>query len=181
MTQALLVMDVQPVVLSRYPDDTYLPRLADAIAAARTAGLPVIYVVVGFRPGYQEVSKTNKMFGALAIAKPPAPPEATAVHPAVAPEKDDIIITKRRVSAFTGSDLDLILRAGAITHLTLTGCATSGVVLSTLREAADRDLTLTVLSDACLDNDPEVHQLLTEKIFPTQATVTTIATWKQSL
>src|ERR1044071_743246 len=45
---------------------------------------------------------------------------------------------------------------------------TSGVVLSTLREAADRDFGLTVLADACLDNDPEVHRVLTEKVFPAQ-------------
>lgn len=174
-------MDVQSVVVSRYPDPAYLPRLAAAVGASRAAGIPVIYVVVGFRPGYQEVSPNNKMFGGLAHAKPPADPEASAVHPAVAPEKDDIIVTKRRVSAFTGSDLDLVLRAGEIDHLVLTGVATSGVVLSTLREAADRDLTLTVLADGCLDSDPEVHRVLTEKIFPMQAEVRTIADWAGSL
>ncbi len=98
-------------------------------------------------------------------------------HPDVAPGPDDIVVTKRRVSAFAGSDLDVVLRAKGIDHLVLTGIATSGVVLSTLRQAADLDFTLTVLSDGCLDNDPEVHGVLMEKVFPRQAEVTTVAGW----
>jgi nicotinamidase-related amidase len=71
----------------------------------------------------------------------------------------------------------MVLRAGGIDHLVLTGIATSGVVLSTLREAADRDFRLTVLADACSDGDEEVHRVLTEKVFPRQAEVTTVADW----
>jgi nicotinamidase-related amidase len=59
----------------------------------------------------------------------------------------------------------------------LTGIATSGVVLSTLRQAADLDYRLIVLADACLDADPEVHRVLTEKVFPRQAEVRTVAEW----
>jgi nicotinamidase-related amidase len=176
MAQALLVMDVQPVVLQRYSDPGYLPRLATAIDAARARGLPVIYVVVGFRPGAPEVSVRNKMFGRLA-GSPAAGAEITRVHPDVAPGAGDVVVTKRRVSAFAGSDLDLVLRAGEIDHLVLTGVATSGVVLSTLRQAADLDFGLTVLADGCLDADPEVHRVLTEKVFGMQADVRTVADW----
>jgi hypothetical protein len=103
--------------------------------------------------------------------------QAIEIHPDVAPQPDDIIITKKRVSAFAGSDLDIVLRAGGIDHLVLTGIATSGVVLSTLRQAADLDFNLTVLTDGCLDSDPEVHRVLTEKVFPRQAEVITVADW----
>lgn len=175
--QALLVMDVQSVVVDRYPDPGYLPRLREAIAAARAGGVPVIYVTVGFRPGYPEISPRNKMFGRLVGAPASAPVQNDGIHPVVAPQPDDIVVTKRRVSAFTGSDLDMILRAGGIEHLVLTGIATSGVVLSTLRQAADLDFGLTVLADACLDADLEVHRVLVEKVFPQQAEVTTVADW----
>ncbi|MGI8333179.1 cysteine hydrolase family protein [Actinomadura scrupuli] len=176
--QALLVMDVQRVVVDRYPDPAYLPRLREAIGAARAGGVPVIYVVVGFRPGYPEISTRNKMFGGLARTTGALGGEqATHVHPDVAPEPGDVVVTKRRVSAFAGSDLDMVLRAGDIDHLVLTGIATSGVVLSTLRQAADLDFGLTVLADGCLDADPEVHRVLTEKVFPQQADVTTVADW----
>jgi nicotinamidase-related amidase len=63
----------------------------------------------------------------------------------------------------------------------LTGVATSGVVLSTLRQAADLDYRLTVLADGCLDGDPEVHRVLTEKVFPRQAGVVGVAEWISSL
>jgi nicotinamidase-related amidase len=174
---ALLVMDVQRVVVDRYPDSAYLPRLREAIGAARAGGIPVIYVVIGFRRGYPEINTRNKMFGALARTKAAADDQATQIHPDVAPEPGDILVTKRRVSAFAGSDLDMVLRAGDIDHLVLTGIATSGVVLSTLRQAADLDFALTVLADGCLDADPEVHRVLTEKVFPRQADVTTVADW----
>ena len=90
-------------------------------------------------------------------------------------------MVKRRVSAFTGSDLEVVLRALEVDHLVLAGIATSGVVLSTLREAADRDYRLTVLADACSDGDDEVHRVLTEKVFPRQADVVTVDAWAASL
>ena len=65
--------------------------------------------------------------------------------------------------------------------LVLTGIATSGVVLSTLRQAADLDYKLIVLADACLDGDAEVHRILTEKVFPRQADVLSVESWVQQL
>jgi len=170
-------MDVQRAVVDRYPDPGYLPRLREAIGAARVGGLPVIYVVVGFRPGHPEISPRNKMFSGLPGRVAVGSEQAMQIHPDVAPEPGDIVVTKRRVSAFAGSDLDVVLRAAEIDHLLLTGIATSGVVLSTVRQAADLDFGLTVLADGCLDADPEVHRVLTEKVFPRQAEVTTVADW----
>ena len=50
-----------------------------------------------------------------------------------------------------------------------------------MRQAADLDFELTVLADACADQDEEVHRVLTEKVFPRQATVTTVSEWSASL
>lgn len=88
---------------------------------------------------------------------------------------NDIIIEKRRFGAFEGSDLDLVLRAQNIKHIILCGVSTSGVVLSTVREAADKDYIITVVSDACADSDSEVQSVLMKKIFPLQADVITTA------
>ncbi|MGH3223537.1 MAG: cysteine hydrolase family protein [Streptosporangiaceae bacterium] len=102
---------------------------------------------------------------------------ATQIHPALAPRPGEPIVVKKRVSAFTGSDLEVLLRSMSVTHLVLTGIATSGVVLSTAREAADRDYQLTVLADGCADADDEVHRVLLSKVFPRQAIVTTAQEW----
>jgi nicotinamidase-related amidase len=180
---ALLVMDVQQGIVDRFGgDEGYLPRLATAVEAARGAGIRIIYVTVGFRAGHPEVSGRNKGFAAIpGTGRFAEGDPGSAIHPAVAPVPGDVTVTKRRVSAFTGSDLEVVLRAGGIDRLVLTGIATSGVVLSTLRQAADLDYRLTVLADGCLDADPEVHRVLVEKVFPRQADVVSIADWAASL
>lgn len=51
------------------------------------------------------------------------------------------------------------------------------MVLSTIREAADKDYDLTVLSDCCADKDEEVQRVLTTKVFTRQADVLTLEEW----
>lgn len=175
--QALLVMDVQPGIVGRIPDgDAFVARVRAAVESARKRQIPVIYVVVGFRAGAPEVSPRNKAFGnALKSGV-----MFTDAQPLIPPEDGDVIVVKRRVSAFTGSDLEVVLRSKNIQHLVLTGIATSGVVLSTLREAADKDYQITVLSDLCADSDAEVHNVLMGKVFPRQAEVVSSAEWARS-
>jgi nicotinamidase-related amidase len=177
---ALLVMDIQGTTVKMLSEtSTFIQSLKQAIQKARSNNIPVIYVVVSFRKGFPEVSPYNKSFSL--IKTNPAynfdSAEAIQVHSSVAPEVDDIIVSKKRVSAFAGSDLEVILRAKGIKHLVLTGIATSGVVLSTLREAADKDYILTVLADCCADRDEEVHRVLTTKIFPRQADIMNADEW----
>jgi nicotinamidase-related amidase len=107
-------MDVQRGKVERFggaPD--MIDRLARTIAAARTAGVPIIYVVVRFRPGSPEVSARNKSFAALKTAGTTMDETqaATRVHPAVAPQPGGIMVAKRPVSAFAGSDLAVVLRS----------------------------------------------------------------------
>ncbi len=176
---ALLIMDVQPGIIERIPDpETYLNDVRRTVAAAHNHDLPVIFAIVGFRPNFPEVSTRNQSFANLKNADGPG---LTDPRPALELSGTDIIVTKRRVSAFAGSDLDIILRAQGITHLVLAGIATSGVVLSTLREAADKDFEITVLADLCRDFDQEVHDVLTKKVFPKQSTVTTASAFVGSL
>ncbi len=176
---ALLVMDVQEATVNMLTGSApFIYAITKALQAARSNEIPVIYIVIGFRKGYPEVSRNNKSFerlksGAMNFDMD----EATRIPLSVAPQPGDIIITKKRVSAFTGSDLEVVLRAQGIKHIVLTGIATSGVVLSTLREAADKDYTITVISDCCADRDEEVHRVLTTKIFPRQADVMTADDW----
>jgi len=181
---ALLVMDMQEGIVTRYVQTSdLLTPVSTAITAARAASIPVIYVTVAFRPGYPEISPNNKIFAATKQrqASMSAPATTMEVHPAIAPEPTDIVVIKRRVSAFSGSDLDMILRAQGISHLVLCGIATSGVVLSTLREAADKDYQLTVLADGCFDGDEEVQRVLLSKVFPMQAEVVQSEAWRTRL
>lgn len=173
-------MDVQAAIVERFAEgsEALLAALQQATGAARAAGVPVIFVRVAFRPGAPEVNPRNRSFAAAAGAggmDEGAP--GVRIHPAVAPQDGDLVVVKKRVSAFAGSDLDVLLRSLGVHTLVLTGIATSGVVLSTLRQAADLDFGLVVLRDGCLDRDPEVQRVLMEKVFARQAEVMSVAEW----
>ena len=181
---ALLLMDVQASIVERFADgaEPLLAAVNRAAAAARTNGIPVVYVRVAFRPGAPEVDPNNRIFAALAGSAAFAEDSpGVQIHPAVAPQDGDIVVTKRRVSAFAGSDLDVVLRARGARTLVLAGIATSGVVLSTLRQAADLDYGLVVLRDGCADADEEVHRVLLEKVFARQADVLTVDEWTDGI
>jgi nicotinamidase-related amidase len=184
-TTAILCMDYQNDIVGAYAADRQrelLSKAATVLSAARRTHTPVIYVAVRFRPGYPEISPRNKLFQGLKSANRlrDGTPGAE-IHREVAPQADEIIVTKRRVGAFSTTDLETVLKSLGITHLVLMGIATSGVVLSTVRWAADADYEITVLSDCCADADDEVHRVLTQKIFPRQATVVSSAEWVQTL
>jgi nicotinamidase-related amidase len=179
---ALLVMDMQVSILSNLPNaDAIVANVRSAIATARSRHIPVIYVVVGFRKGMPEVSAYNKSFTAARERFSAIDPNVfVQIHPALAPADGEVTVTKRRISAFTGSDLEVLLRGYDARHLVLTGVSTSGVVLSTTREAADKDYKITILSDCVADADEEVHRVLTTRIFPRQAEVITSGDWANS-
>lgn len=172
---ALLVMDFQTSIVDGYAvdKDALLARTARVLEAARARAMRVIYVVVGFRDGYPEVSARNQWFSAIrSSGRFAASDPGAEVHSAVAPHAGDVVITKHRVSAFAGTDLDMVLRANGIDTLVLAGIATSGVVLSTMRHAFDADYRIVIVEDCCADRDLELHGVLMSRVYARQATVT---------
>jgi nicotinamidase-related amidase len=171
-------MDYQPGIIGRLSDpEPLLARANEAIAAARQAGATVGYVRVALADeDYAKVPETNPTFHAAAAGRAMHHEDPqTAVDERVAPQPGDIIVRKKRVGAFSTTDLHDQLQARGVDTLVLAGISTSGVVLSTVRDAADRDYRLLVLEDASADPDAEVHALLTGKVFPRQAQVISTA------
>ena len=161
---AILIMDYQNRQLSNFSDafrEDLLARANKVLARARHEAIPVIYV---------EVRRGDRT------------PE-TEIHSAVSPQPGEVVVTKKRVGPFSTTDLDAILKAKGIETLVLMGISTSGVVLSTVRWAADIDYRLIVLSDCCADRDEEVQRVLMEKVisFMGQATVLTSQEFLQAL
>jgi len=171
---ALLLMDIQPAIVDGLPGaDALLDRLVRARAAARAHGVQVVHVRVALtEEDARVVPPANRRFHQTATTRRLAVGEpATWIHPALAPADDEHVVRKVRVGAFSTTGLDAWLRAHDIDTLVLTGVATSGVVLSTVRDAADKDYRLLVVADCCADRDDEVHRVLTQKVFPSQADV----------
>lgn len=173
---ALLAMDLQVSHVERMPD-SYLSRAASAMESARAADIPVIHVAFRLRPGHVDVHPRNKILGSVPARAFTEDDPGAAIHPDVAPRHDEIVIHKNRVSAFAGNNLRQILAARGIDDLVLAGIATGGVVLSTVLHAADLDYSITVLSDACADPNPDLHDTLLTQVFTRYGEVIGTADW----
>lgn len=174
---ALLIADFYAAFMSTLPhavDRHVVEKTQRLQHAARDAGFFLCYCATVFRPGYVEISERNKIFSARKHSgQPPVSDPVQLIHPAVLPRAGEVVVGKHRVNALYGTALDLILRANTIDTLLILGYATSGVVLSTVRYAADLDYRLVVIEDCCADQDPDVHDFLTQRIFSRQAEVVT--------
>jgi nicotinamidase-related amidase len=173
---ALLLMDFQHRALATFPAadaNSLVNRAAGALSQARATGVKIVYVRVAFTDqDYAAIPARNKTFITIAERRYLAEgsPEA-AIHADLTPQPGDVVATKTRVGAFSTTNLANILNPRHIDNLVLAGLHTSGVVLSTLREAADRDYRMLVLADCCADPHPEVHRILLDHVFPPQADV----------
>jgi len=139
---AFLVLDFASYIVENFSSDPAVAEhAASALAAARTAELPVIHVV----PDWMQ----------------------DQIHPLVAPQADEPVLRKTSMSAFATTNLDQLLRDAGIGHLIVAGVATSGTVLSTTRWAVDTGYRVTVCADACADMDPGAHAALVDQsVFP---------------
>ena len=160
----IMPMDFQNGIVDTVATDPagVVERASRALAVARGAGVPVLYVV--------------HRGGRFAEGGPDA-----EIAPALAPREGEQVLAKTKAGAFSTTGLDVVLRELGRDSLVLLGVATSGCVLSTLRWAADTGYAVTVVADACDDRDPEVHRVLTEKVFPRQAQVVSVEDFARML
>jgi len=183
---ALLLMDFQNDLV--HPDGAFgsqgpaaevkekgaIENTARVLATARSMGLTVVHVAVAFRPGHREANRSAQLFAGVGEAN--ALVEGTwgaHFHSDLQPAEDELVITKRGVSALTGTELDRLLRLRDVNVLVLTGFATNFVVEGTAREAVDRGYTVIVLSDCCASFTDEMHRFTLDAILPQLVTVTT--------
>lgn len=172
---AVLTLDLQKGIFDFVPGaDSIVPNAAKAVEFGRKKNYRIIHVGLGFAEGHPEISEADSPFqrvkqnNAFVIGTPSAEIHGSIFRPG------ELVVHKQRVGAFSENQLQLILRARGVEALVFFGIATSGIVLSTLRRAFDLDYRCIVLKDACYDGDAEVHRVLTEKVFPRQATVVTV-------
>jgi ureidoacrylate peracid hydrolase len=150
-----------------------LEKTAAALAAARSAGMQVIYVNIEFRPGFPELKKpTYPLIESIQERNAFLRGSWDAAVPdELKPEEDDIIVINFDSSAFSHTDLDGILRAKGVRTLYLAGIATNWVVESTTRYGAELGYDVTVLADCCQGFTDELHDFAIEKTLPYYATI----------
>jgi nicotinamidase-related amidase len=182
---ALVLIDLQEGVAARFGRDTLAAPVGNCrrlAAGFRAQKLPVVLVRVAFSPDHAE--RPANRVGAGPQAVRPAVPQSqqnqqspqpeqgrpatdlTALMPEVDQQPTDLVVTKRRMGAFHGTDLDLQLRSRAITGIVLAGVATSFGVESTARAAYDHGYNVTFASDAMTDFVPAAHDHRLQVTFP---------------
>jgi ureidoacrylate peracid hydrolase len=136
---------------------------ARVLSVARRAGLPVVYLKMGFRPDLSDAGGLEApnwiKHRPLRAGEITTAPDGTAsqilirdtwnteILPELTPEPGDTGIYKHRFSGFYETELDQVLRSHSITSLIFTGCTTSVCVESTIRDAMFRDYTCLLLED----------------------------------
>ena len=95
------------------------------------------------------------------------------VVPELAPEPDELVITKHYYDGFNGTSLDSALRARGITHLVVTGTLTDICVLATVIGGMNREYRMTVVEDATATLWPEIQRATLDIIRRAYARVVT--------
>ena len=171
---ALLLMDCQEgIVGALNPDQrsALMTSLQQTKTAARNAGIPIIYVVIGFREGHPEIGPKGWFTSVKESKRMILDSQEAAICIELSPLPGDLIVTKKRMSAFTGSDLEQILSGLSIQTLVLCGVSSVGVVESTARHAIDMDYNIIILKDGCADRDELANDAALTHVLPRIATV----------
>jgi nicotinamidase-related amidase len=149
-----------------------LGTIAKLAAAGRAAGIPIIHVRHAYRPDYLDLPQNMPLL--RGSKKGEILKDGTwgaEIHEAVAPQGNDVVILKTRVSSFYASQLEAILSAQGITHLVLTGIATDGVVEGTARDGADRGYYIIIPEDTCATMSDEAHRVVLKGVLSFLTTV----------
>ncbi|MES2033045.1 MAG: isochorismatase family protein [Pseudomonadota bacterium] len=159
---ALLIVDVVVAYLTPGAplyDAAFVTALESnerLVAAAREAGVPVIFTNVVYQPGGAD--------GGLFYRKVPAlkafdrGSEGGAFPPSLQPLPTETIVSKQYASAFFGTSLASTLRAMNIDSLLITGFSTSGCVRATGLDALQNGFAPFIVRDACGDRHPAPHE-----------------------
>jgi nicotinamidase-related amidase len=174
---AVLSMDFQKGIIAynvMAQESNVIQKVKTVLDGARQAGLPVIHVVLQFREGHPEISSRNRMFSVIKqMGLFVTGQEEGRIEESLAPVKGDIIISRPRVNAFYGSDLQTVLASRGVDTIILMGIATNWVVEGTARYAADADYRVIVLEDCCAGISVEAHDFSIANVLSTIAEVST--------
>ncbi|HEX2171308.1 MAG TPA: cysteine hydrolase [Dehalococcoidia bacterium] len=151
----------------RVAEGRVLERTAALIAAARRAGVPVIYATYVVRPELADIPAKSKFF--RLIAESGALREGSwggEIHEALIPRPGDLVIRKWRPNPFLGTDLELVIRSGGAELLVLAGIVTEWVVEEAARYAAALGYEVTVAADCCESARDHLRDHALRRILP---------------
>lgn len=164
-TAALLVHDMQNYWVDRFADPSVLiGNIAALVTAARASGMPIIYSVARREPRLEDRGLALDMWGA-GMGGGREDPRDEQIVEALASEADDLIVEKRKYSAFFQTGLGEMLKARGIDQLVVTGVYAHHGCLLSAADAFMRDVKPFFVVDATADHSEEQH-LMTCRLIP---------------
>jgi nicotinamidase-related amidase len=140
-----------------------LPAMRDLIDGARQSGIPIIFTKYTVGPGTAGLSGPEILRRGMIFAGVDSTIKGTWGHDIVSElpyhADKDLVVEKRRLNSFVGTDLDLTLRARGVKTLVMAGVVTQGCVESTVRDAVGHDYYVAVAEDCCASTDAELHRM----------------------
>jgi len=135
-----------------------IPRTAAMLDTCRGAGIACFFARIACqREDGRDRSLSQKLPGWNNLLLP-KDEHAAQLVPALAPQGDEIVVTKTTDSALTGTNLRLILRNMEIDTVVCAGIFTDQCVSSTVRSLADESFRVIVLEDCCAAGTDALHQ-----------------------
>jgi maleamate amidohydrolase len=135
------------------------PALDSAVrvtAAARAAGIPIVFTNVEYQPGGADGGVFYRKVPALKVFEKGSP--LGAFPAALSPRDGDVVITKRYASAFFATHLASTLTVLGVDTVLVCGTSTSGCIRATALDACQHGFVPFVVRDACGDRHPAPHE-----------------------
>lgn len=125
-------------------------RTAEALAAARKAGIRVVHVQKAWREGHPDINPHAPwQADAKAAGRSTEGSWGIEFFQTLMPASSELIVRKRAVSGFAGTDLDRLLRLHDVSTVVIAGIITNFAPEGTARDASDRGYRVVVLGDCC--------------------------------
>jgi ureidoacrylate peracid hydrolase len=147
------------------PNQAVIEPTVRLLSAARQAGIPVVYLKMGYRPDLSDLgaaetpNRIRHPSVGMAVAAPDGRASrvlirdtwSTDIVDELSPHASDIVLYKTRYSGFHGTELDAVLRSRDVTSLIVAGWTTSVCVESTIRDAFFRDYRCVLVEDCAAE------------------------------
>lgn len=130
-------------------------RIKELLIIAREKTIPIIYTIYEKEPFEKGMWKSKLSPTMLQSALPQA--RGTQIIDDIAPQTGDIIINKKRQSAFFGTALLSYLNHLQVDTLIITGCATSSCVRTTAADASQYNYYCIAVEECIFDRHPFIH------------------------
>ena len=160
---ALLIIDMQnDFVLDGAPlrvaqAKAVIPKILEVLRVFRARSLPVFHIVRIHRPDGSDVEITRQdLFRKQPFAVEGSP--GSMIIAELSPIHGEYVIPKIRMSAFIGTELDLMLRNLGVSELVVTGIQTPNCIRTTVFDAIAYNYPVTLISDAVGAQSDEIHQ-----------------------